>query len=156
MEHEDEKMKLLCDPAVWQDVLDRTRRKKGRDVDMDAFGAVADTVGRARLVQAIADGAYTISPPRTIYKDKLRDIFISYKEAKQRDFEEVRTLYAPSQPLDGIVLAVVSQAYNRLYGGLIHPCCRSYQRGVGVKQILHNDLLPRLKAGQRGWKVDLS
>lgn len=156
MEHEDEKMKLLCDPAVWQDVLDRTRRKKGRAVDMDAFGAVADTVGRARLVQAIADGEYTISPPRTIYKDKLRDIFISYKEAKQRDFEEVRTLYAPSQPLDGIVLAVVSQVYNRLYGDLIHPCCRSYQRGVGVKQILHDDLIPRLRAGQRGWKVDLS
>lgn len=150
------KMELLCDPKVWQEVLDRTRRKKGRGLDIESFGAVSDTVGRARLVQAIADGEYTLSPPKTIYKDKLADRFLSYKEAAYRAFKEVRTLYAPSQPLDGLVLGVVSLIYNRLYGERIHPCCRSYQRGVGVKTILHNDLLPRLKSGQRGWKVDLS
>ena len=153
---EDVKMKMLCDPAIWQDVLNRQRRKKGRRLDFESFGAVTDTVGRAALVQAIADGRHTLSPPRTIYKDKKADIFLSYKEAVYRNFEEVRTLYAPSQPLDGIVLGVVSQIYNRLYGNMIHRNCRSYQRGVGVKQILHNDLLPRLKSGQTGWKVDLS
>lgn len=153
---EDKKMEMLCDPAVWQDVLNRQRAKKGSRIDFESFGAVTDTVGRAALVQAIADGRYTISPPRTIYKDKKADVFLSYKEAANRGFEGVRTLYAPSQPLDGIVLGVVSQIYNRLYGDRIHPACRSYQRGVGVKQIMHCDLVPRLKSGQTGWKVDLS
>lgn len=155
-EQEDRKMELLCDHAIWQDVLNRMRRKKGRRLDMDSFGACAETVDRAGLVQDIADGKYSLQPPRTIYKDKLRDEFISYKEAAFRDFKDVRTLYAPSTGMDGIVLAVVSQVYNLLYGHLIHPCCRSYQRGIGVKNIIHGDLLPRLRNHERGYKLDLS
>lgn len=153
---DDTKMELLCDPKVWEDVLNRVRRKKGRRVDLEAFGTCAETVDRARLVQDIADGRYELQPPRTIYKDKKAEIYLSYKEAAYRNFEDVRTLYAPNNGLDGIVLAVVSQVYNRLYGGLIHPCCRSYQRGVGVKTILHEDLIPRLKNHEHGYKVDLS
>ena len=156
MSDEDEKMEMLCDPAIWQDVMNRVRRKKGRRIDMESFGAVADTVGRAALVQAIADGRFTLSPPKTLYLDKITGIYLSYKEAVHREFKEVRTLYAPSQPLDGLVLGVVSAIYNRLYGGMIHPSCRSYQRGIGVKRILHGDLIPRLRRGDRGWKVDLS
>ena len=45
---------------------------------------------------------------------------------------------------------------NRIYGHLIHPCCRSYQRGVGVKTIIHDDLLPRLRNHEHGYKLDLS
>lgn len=153
---EDKKMEMLCDPALWQDVLNRARRKKGRKVDMESFGAVADTVGRARLVQAIADGSFTLSPPKTLYIDKKTDVYLSYKEASFREFKEVRTLYAPSQPLDGLVLGAVSAIYNKLYGDRIHPSCRSYQRGVGVRTILHEDLIPRLKRSERGYKVDLS
>lgn len=152
----DVKMEMLCDPAVWQDVLGRIRRKKGRRVDMEAFGAVAETAGRAALVQAIADGRYTISPPKTLYLDKITGVYLSYKEAAYREFKDVRTLYAPSQPLDGIVLGVLSSIYNKLYGDRIHPSCRSYQRGVGVKKILHEDLIPRLRNYERGYKVDLS
>lgn len=154
---EDEKMRLLCDPAVWQDVLDRTRRKKGRKgIDLETFGAMADTRGRALLVQAIADGRYTVSPPKTLYVDKETGIYLSYKEARQRGFEGVRTLYAPSQPLDGIVLAVLSSVYNKLYGGLVHESCLSYQRGMGVRRSIHDRLIPRLGKGQHGWKVDIS
>lgn len=153
---EDKKMELLCDPAIWQDVLNRTRRKKGRAIDMESFGAVADTVGRAKLVQSIADGSFTLSPPKTLYVDKLTGVYLSYKEAVHRAFKEVRTLYAPSQPLDGLVLGVTSAIYNRLYGDQIHPCCRSYRRGVGVKKIIHEDLIPRLRRHERGYKLDLS
>lgn len=156
-ETSDSKMEMLCDPAIWQDVLTRLRRKKGRKgVDIEAFSAVADTHGRARLVQAIADGEYTLSPPKTLYLDKKTGVYLSYKEAVYRDFKEVRTLYAPSQSLDGIVLGVLSTIYNKLYGDRIHPACRSYQRGIGVKTIIHGDLIPRLRRGDRGWKVDLS
>jgi RNA-directed DNA polymerase len=153
---DDAKMAMLCDPAVWQDVLARVRRKKGRRVDMESFGAVCDTTGRARLVQAIADGEFTLSPPKTLYVDKVTGLYLSYKEAKNREFDGVRTLYAPSQPLDGIVLGVVSAIYNKLYGGMINPACRSYQRGVGVRSIIHGDLVPRLKRNERGYKLDLS
>ena len=156
MDDNDEKMSLLCDPAIWQDVMNRVRRKKGRRIDFESFGAVADTVGRAALVQAIADGRYTLSPPKTLYLDKLTGIYLSYKEAVHREFKDVRTLYAPSQPLDGLVLGVVSAIYNKLYGHMIHPSCRSYQRGVGVKKILHGDLIPRLRNHETGYKVDLS
>ena len=152
----DVKMEMLCDPGTWQDVLDRARRKKGRRVDMDSFGAVADTVGRASLVQAIADGRYTLSPPRTLYVDKRTGLYLSHGEAAHRGFEGVRTLYAPSQPLDGLVLGAVSAVYNRMYGCRIHPACRSYQRGVGVRRIIHEDLIPRLGAGQTGYKLDIS
>ena len=155
-DRQDEKMQMLCDPGIWQDVLNRVRRKKGRRIDMESFGALADTVGRASLVQAIADGRYTVSPPKTLYLDKTTGIYLSYKEAVHREFKEVRTLYAPSQPLDGIVLGVVSAIYNRIYGHRIHPACRSYQRGVGVKKILHEDLIPRLRNKESGYKVDLS
>ena len=64
---EDTKMELLCDPQVWEDVLNRVRRKKGRRVDLEAFGTCAETVDRAQLVQDIADGRYELQPPRTIY-----------------------------------------------------------------------------------------
>lgn len=153
---EDIKMEMLCDSAIWQDVLNSIRRKKGRRVDIQAFSAMADSVGRARLIQGIADGEYTISPPRTLYVDKITGIYLSYKEAAYRDFKEVRTLYAPSQPLDGIVLAVLSSIYNKLYGDMIHPSCRSYQKGVGVRTIVHEDLIPRLRRNERGYKLDLS
>lgn len=153
---QDAKMEMLCDPAIWQDVLNRVRRKKGRHIDYESFGAVTDTVGRASLVQAIADGRYTLSPPKTLYLDKVTDVYLSYKEAVHKEFKDVRTLYAPSQPLDGIVLGVVSAIYNRLYADRIHPNCRSYQRGIGVKKIIHGDLLPRLCRHETGYKVDLS
>lgn len=153
---DDQKMELLCDPQIWQDVLNRVRRKKGRRTDLEAFGSCAETADRARLVQDIADGTFELQPPRTIYKDKRAELYLSYKEAANRNFEDVRTLYAPNNGLDGIVLAVVSQIYNRLYGHLIHPCCRSYQRGVGVKTILHEDLIPRLRRHEHGYKLDLS
>ena len=110
---EDDKMTLLCDPKLWEDVLNRVRRKKGRRADMKAFGTCADTYGRAELVQSIADGKYELQPPRTIYKDKKADMFLSYGEAAHRNFEDVRTLYAPNNGLDGIVLAAVSQVYAK-------------------------------------------
>lgn len=153
---DDGKMAMLCDPAIWQDVLNRVRRKKGRRIDMESFGAVCDTTGRARLVQAIADGEFTLSPPKTLYVDKVTGLYLSYKEARNREFEGVRTLYAPSQPIDGIVLGVASAIYNRLYGDMIHPACRSYRRGVGVRSIIHGDLIPRLRRNERGYKLDLS
>ena len=156
-ERPDAKMELLCDPAIWQDAIDRrVGRKRMNPDELEALAAVSDTSGRAFLVQAIANGTYRIQPPRTLYVDKKTGLHLSYREAANRGFVEVRTLYAASSPLDGIVSAVVSAVYNRLRGGLIHPSCLSYQRGIGVRRIIHESILPRLKAGQLGYKVDIS
>lgn len=150
----DMKMEMMCDPAVWQDVL--LRRCKERKDDMEAVFAVSDSAGRAFLVSAIADGRYWLSPPKTLYVDKLTGLKLSYKEAERRGFKEVRTLYAPGCSLDAIVLAVVSRIYNSIYGSRIHPACVSYQRGIGVGKILKEKVLPRLKAGEKGYKIDIS
>lgn len=148
---EDIKMDMLCDKNLWADVIERKVNKKKNKT---LLSYLCNPVGRASLIQAIADNRYEIQPPRTSYIDKNTLQYITYEQSLVT--EKVRELFACSNDLDNIVLTLINEIYMKLYKDMIHPACLSYQKGIGVKKIIYENVLPRLQKGQTGYKVDIS
>lgn len=143
------------DPELWAEAVKSGFEKK---YDFATLDALTYPTARRALIEAIADGRFSFEPPRTIYKDKVLGNFISKKEAEAIEARggKVRTLFKMNNAMDAVTCVVLSRVLFEKFGHLIHPNCRSYQRGIGVKSIVYKDLLPRLKKGMTGYKADLS
>ena len=100
---------------------------------------------RAVLYKLIKNGEYRISPPHIalIPKDNPG---------------EFRTVYV-NEPFDRIVLSIANDLLFELMPEMIHPRCKSYQKGIGcgnvVKQI-SKEICSYKTDGVIGWKADLS
>ena len=100
---------------------------------------------RAVLYKLIKNGEYRISPPHIalIPKDNPG---------------EFRTVYV-NEPFDRIVLSIANDLLFELMPEMIHPRCKSYQKGIGcgnvVKQI-SKEICSYKTDGIIGWKADLS
>lgn len=92
------------------------------------------------VAQAIEQGRYVIEPPvvQQIPKPngKIREVFCNTQ-------------------MDRVVLSVINEIYYRLYSKYIHPCCVSYQKGLGVPKIIKS-LVKELNISGTGYKADLS
>ena len=116
----------------------------GKDVRRDQLYQLAKPEVRAAIYQAIKEGRYQISPPHTakIPKDTPG---------------EFRTVYV-NEPIDRIVLSIANDLLFELCQDMIHPACKSYQKGIGcgkvVQQVSH--IVCETKGNIRGWKSDLS
>lgn len=73
---------------------------------------------------------------------------------------EFREVYV-NEPMDRIVLSIINDCLFDLFPEMIHPNCRSYQKGIGtqdtvrrvVREVKHLDLKGMY---QIGWKTDFS
>lgn len=98
---------------------------------------------RARMYKSIRDGKYTIAPPHTAQIPK--------------DNGEYRTVYV-NEPIDRIFLSIANDLLFELMPEMIHPNCRSYQKGVGCGKIVQ-DISRKIcetKGDTIGWKSDFS
>ena len=138
---EDKILSMFFEMERWQYAIGKGI---GKDVRRDQLYQLAKPEVRAAIYQAIKEGRYQISPPHTakIPKDTPG---------------EFRTVYV-NEPIDRIVLSIANDLLFELCPDMIHPACKSYQKGIGcgnvVQQVSH--IVCETKGNIRGWKSDLS
>lgn len=138
---EDKILSMFFEMERWQYAIGKGI---GKDVRRDQLYQLAKPEVRAAIYQAIKEGWYQISPPHTakIPKDTPG---------------EFRTVYV-NEPIDRIVLSIANDLLFELCPDMIHPACKSYQKGIGcgkvVQQVSH--IVCETKGNIRGWKSDLS
>lgn len=99
---------------------------------------------RVALYVAIANGEYEIFPPHIakIPKDTPG---------------EFRTVYI-NEPIDRIILSIANDLLIELTPDMIHPSCKSYQKGIGCGDIVKriSSKICNTEGDVIGWKSDLS
>lgn len=102
---------------------------------------------RIRLAMAILEDNYEIAPP--------------HQALIPKDNGEFRTVYV-NENVDRIFLSIVNDLLFELCSDMIHPACKSYQKGIGcgkVVQEISRKLQPDLHQHLNdilGFKADLS
>ncbi len=89
-------------------------------------------------------GRYEISPPHVALIPK--------------EGGEFRTVYV-NEPIDRVLLGIANDLLFDLVPEMIHPACKSYQRGIGCGKVV-TEVSRRIAGGATngplGWKSDLS
>lgn len=134
----DFKLEMFLEPERVSKILEHGADKKFPRETLSIF---SDPRGRLIVADAIEKGNYSIDRPKVILIPK-------------KHTTEKRKVYA-NTPLDRFVLALINSVYYDLYKDLIHPCCVSYQKGMGVGRIIRR-IVHKLQEGMSGYKVDLS
>lgn len=137
---EDKILQMFFDPQRWQYAIDKG---VGKGINKALLYKLANPEARVQMYQAIKAGRYSIAPPHTAKIPK--------------DNGEFRTVYV-NEPLDRIFLSIANDLLFELMPEMIHPSCRSYQKGVGCGRIVQ-DIAKRIAhtSGEIiGWKSDFS
>lgn len=76
---------------------------------------------RVRLAMAILEDNYEIAPP--------------HQALIPKDNGEFRTVYV-NENIDRIFLSIVNDLLFELCSDMIHPACKSYQKGIGCGKVV--------------------
>lgn len=97
--------------------------EKGIDKDIDKADLYKLTKPevRVKMCEAIRRGEYEIAPPHTAQIPK--------------DNGEFRTVYV-NEPIDRVFLSIANDLLFELMPEMVHPRCRSYQKGIGCGEIV--------------------
>lgn len=98
---------------------------------------------RKQLLFAIANNNYVIAPP--------------HQQLIPKDTPgEFRTVYI-NENIDRIFLSIANDMLFELFPEMIHPSCKSYQKGIGCGKIVQ-EISKEMQKGNGivGWKSDLS
>jgi len=133
----DKKLMMFADDSRWDRLFEKILRK---ELNPAVVVELAQPGVRQKIVSMVACGAYSFDPPRVVRIPK-----------GGGEFREIYVL----GDLDRAVMAVINDIYTELYSGRIHPCCVSYQKGLGVPKILRS-VQKKICGGMKGYKVDLS
>ena len=125
----------------WKRAIDKGVDK---EIRKDQLIRLADENTRLNMADAMMKGRYAISPPHTAQIPK--------------DNGEYRTVYV-NEPIDRVVLNIANDLLFDLMPEMIHPACKSYQRGIGCGKVVtevSRRIVEVSKRGYMGWKADLS
>lgn len=128
-------------PERWQYAI-----AKGvvKDISKGVLYKLTKPEARALMYQRIRDGKYKIMPPHTAQIPK--------------DNGEFRTVYV-NEPADRVLLSIANDLLFELMPEMVHPSCRSYQKGIGCGKVVQ-EVSRRMCALQTpdvlGFKSDLS
>lgn len=138
--NKDKKMKMFMDINIIKEAIQHSLDKH---IDKGILKQMCTPEGRIWLSDTILRGEYGVAPPHI--------------ELQPKDNGEFRKVYA-NNDLDRFVLGVINTVYNKLYGHLIDKNCVSYQKGIGVHNIIERIKKEFLSYGYdiNGYKVDLS
>ncbi len=115
----DDKLALFLDKETLQLTIDHCVLKGIAPKEVRQF---TEPEFRLRLAKHMLAGQYQIAPPRILLIPK-------------SDSPEMRKVYC-NTPMDRIICTQIGHVYNRMYKDRLHPCCVSYQQGVGVPHIV--------------------
>ena len=138
--NKDKKIKMFMDINIIKEAIQHSLDKH---IDKGILKQMCTPEGRIWLSDTILRGEYRVAPPHI--------------ELQPKDNGEFRKVYA-NNDLDRFVLGVINTVYNKLYGHLIDKNCVSYQKGIGVHNIIERIKKEFLSYGYdiNGYKVDLS
>lgn len=125
----------------WERAIDKGVDK---EIRKDQLIRLADENTRLSMADAMMKGRYEISPPHIAQIPK--------------DNGEYRTVYV-NEPIDRVVLNIANDLLFDLMPEMIHPACKSYQRGIGCGKVVtevSRRIVEASKRGYMGWKADLS
>lgn len=119
--------------------------EKGVDKDIDKADLYQLTKPevRVKMCEAIRRGEYEIAPPHTAQIPK--------------DNGEFRTVYV-NEPIDRVFLSIANDLLFELMPEMVHPQCRSYQKGIGCGEIVKeiSRKICETQGEEIGWKSDFS
>lgn len=119
--------------------------EKGIDKDIDKADLYQLTKPevRVKMCEAIRRGEYEIAPPHTAQIPK--------------DNGEFRTVYV-NEPIDRVFLSIANDLLFELMPEMVHPRCRSYQKGIGCGEIVKeiSRKICETQGEEIGWKSDFS
>lgn len=139
MYDEDIKLKMFFDKALWEKAIQHCIDKGIKPLELSPFTSAEF---RGILYEIMRSGKYKVAPPHIALIPK--------------DNGDFRKVYV-NTVLDRLVLTIINEVYCSLYSDLIHPNCVSYQKHIGVKNIIHNITSEITSVdGVSGYKVDIS
>lgn len=126
----------------WQNLLDKATEK---EIDLDLIHKFCFPEKRKRLFTLIASDQYNIFPPHIarIPKDtpgEYREVYVN-------------------EGLDRIVLTLINDCLCDLFKDMVHPNCKSYQKGIGTQSVvkeISNKICSMDSKGIIGYKSDFS
>lgn len=137
---EDKILSMFFETERWQYAIN-----KGFDKDINKATLHQLTTPDARLAmyQRIKDGKYKIMPPHTAKIPK--------------DNGDFRTVYV-NEPCDRVLLSIANDLLFELMPEMVHPRCKSYQKGIGCGRVVQEVSRKICSANGKviGWKSDLS
>lgn len=137
---EDKILSMFFETERWQYAIN-----KGFDKDINKATLHQLTTPEARLAmyQRIKDGNYKIMPPHTAKIPK--------------DNGDFRTVYV-NEPCDRVLLSIANDLLFELMPEMVHPRCKSYQKGIGCGRVVQEVSRKICSANGNviGWKSDLS
>ena len=139
--NEDKILQMFFEPERWRYAIDKG---VGKDIRKDQLYQLTKPEVRIEICRAMKQGTYRISPPHTalIPKDTPG---------------EFRTVYV-NEPIDRIVLSIANDLLFELCPDMVHPRCKSYQKGIGCGKVVQevSRAICDTKGDVIGWKSDLS
>lgn len=132
---------MFFDIGRWERAIEKGVDK---DIRKDQLIRLTDEHTRLAMAEAMLEGKYEISPPHTAQIPK--------------DNGEFRTVYV-NEPIDRVLLSIANDLLFDLMPEMIHPACKSYQRGIGCGKVVtevSRRIVEAAKEGYMGWKSDLS
>lgn len=115
----------------------------GKDISKAEMRKLCDPEIRKAFLYRVATNQYRIAPPHMalIPKDTPG---------------EFRTVYV-NENIDRIFLSLVNNLFFEMFADMIHPACKSYQKGIGCGKIVQ-EVSREIQKGDGivGWKSDLS
>ncbi len=137
---EDIKLQKFFEISRWEEMLEKSFDK---GIDMGLLRQLCQPQNRLQLLNAIVSDNYRIAPPHIAKIPK--------------DNGEFREVYA-NEPIDRIFLSLYNDVMFEMYGHLIHPSCKSYQKGIGCPQTVKeiSNKICHMTGGCVGYKADLS
>lgn len=135
----DDKLALFLDKDTLQMTVDHCVQK---GISLPEVRRFTEPEFRLQLAKLMLAGQYRIAPPHIILIPK-------------PDSAEMRKVYC-NNPMDRVICTQLGSVYTRMYQDRIHPCCVSYQKGVGVPHIVRriSDYIAA-HPGLKGAKFDI-
>lgn len=133
---------MMCETQRWQELLDNATAK---GIDLNLIKELCFPSKRNAILNQIYEDKYTIFPPHIakIPKDtpgEFREVYVN-------------------EGLDRIILTLINDCLSELFSDMIHPHCKSYQKGIGTQQVV-KEIACKISdmdiKGQIGWKADFS
>lgn len=136
----DKILQMFFDIDRWTKAIEKGIFK---DIRKDILIRLTDESTRLGMADVMLKGRYEITPPHIARIPK--------------DNGEYRTVYV-NEPVDRVVLGIANDLLFDLMPGMLHPSCKSYQKGVSCGRVV-TEVSRNIVGGPDGylgWKADLS
>ena len=124
----------------WQQALELGVDKH---IDKGELRKLCSPAVRIQLYNAIATDNYEIAPPHQVEIPK--------------DNGDMRIVYV-NENIDRVFLSITNNLFFELFPEFVHPCCKSYQTGIGCGKIVQEVSRQMVNSTERqvGFKADLT